>query len=277
MRQLMLRTVCEEAACPNISECWSKNHTAVLILGSTCTRACPFCNITTGKPNVVDLKEPDRVAEACVALALDHLVVTSVTRDDLEDGGATHFAQVIKTVRRCSPKTTIEVLTPDFRNKPNAARIIVEARPDIFNHNLETVPRLYPSVRPGARYFTSLRLLSQIKQCDPSLSTKSGLMVGLGETIGEIYQVMDDLRAANVDFLTVGQYLQPTEKHVPVTHFLTLEEFSALENIAWNKGFLMVSASPLTRSSYRAGESFHSYKRHKKTVNTLQCKTFNRS
>ncbi|MEE8272350.1 MAG: lipoyl synthase [Alphaproteobacteria bacterium] len=256
MRRLRLNTVCEEAACPNIGECWAKGHATVMILGSVCTRACAFCNIATGRPDRLDPHEPDHVADACAALRLSHIVVTSVDRDDLDDGGARHFANVIRAIRRRAPATTIEVLTPDFKDKPGAVEIVVEARPDVFNHNLETVPRLYPTIRPGARYFTSLNLLSRVKALDPTMFTKSGLMVGLGETAEEFYQVMDDMRAAEVDFLTVGQYLQPTPKHAAVDRFVPPDEFRAYERIARGKGFLMVSASPLTRSSYHAGDDF---------------------
>ena len=256
MRRLRLNTVCEEAACPNIGECWAKGHATVMILGSVCTRACAFCNIATGRPDRLDPHEPDHVADACAALGLSHIVVTSVDRDDLDDGGARHFANVIRAIRRRAPATTIEVLTPDFKDKPGAVEIVVEARPDVFNHNLETVPRLYPTIRPGARYFTSLNLLSRVKALDPTMFTKSGLMVGLGETAEEFYQVMDDLRAAEVDFLTAGQYLQPTPKHAAIDRFVPPDEFRAFERIARGKGFLMVSASPLTRSSYHAGDDF---------------------
>jgi lipoic acid synthetase len=256
MRKHRLNTVCEEAACPNIGECWSKGHATVMILGSVCTRACAFCNVATGRPDTLDPHEPDEVADACEALGLKHIVITSVDRDDLPDGGAGHFAAVIRAVRARSPATTIEVLTPDFMRKPGAAEIVVEARPDLFNHNLETVPRLYPSIRPGARYFTSLQLLYRVKELDPGMFTKSGLMAGLGESNAEIGQVMDDLRAADVDFLTIGQYLQPTVKHAAVARFVAPEEFATLERMARGKGFLMVSASPLTRSSYLAGEDF---------------------
>ncbi len=256
MRKLRLNTVCEEAACPNIGECWTHGHATVMILGSVCTRACAFCNVATGRPDQLDPHEPEHVAEACGALGLNHIVITSVDRDDLDDGGALHFANVIGAVRESSPDTTIEVLTPDFKDKAGAVEVVSEARPDVFNHNLETVPRLYPSIRPGARYFTSLALLSKAKQLDPSVFTKSGLMVGLGETAEEVYQVMDDLRAADVDFLTIGQYLQPTPKHAAVDRFVPPEEFETYERIARGKGFLMVSASPLTRSSYLAGDDF---------------------
>ena len=256
MRRLQLNTVCEEAACPNIGECWSKGHATVMILGAVCTRACAFCNVATGRPDKLDPHEPRHVAEACGALGLNHIVVTSVDRDDLDDGGAAHFAETIREIRQASPDTTIEILTPDFKGKSGAVEIVSDARPDVFNHNLETVPRLYPSIRPGARYFTSLALLSKAKENDPSVFTKSGLMVGLGETAEEVYQVMDDLRSANVDFLTIGQYLQPTPKHAAVDRFVPPDEFQAYEKVARGKGFLMVSASPLTRSSYLAGDDF---------------------
>jgi lipoic acid synthetase len=256
MRRLGLHTVCEEAACPNIGECWAKKHATVMILGSVCTRACAFCNVATGRPDRVDPHEPQHVAEAVGALGLSHLVVTSVDRDDLDDGGAAHFAAVIRAVRASAPQTTIEVLTPDFLRKPGAVEIVVEARPDVFNHNLETVPRLYPSIRPGARYFQSLRVLARVKEIDPRMFTKSGLMVGLGESEGEVHQVMDDLRAADVDFLTIGQYLQPTPKHARIDRFVTPQEFGDYRHMAYGKGFLMVSASPLTRSSHHAGDDF---------------------
>lgn len=256
MRRLGLNTVCEEAACPNIGECWAKKHATVMILGSVCTRACAFCNVATGRPDQLDPHEPAHVAEAVGALGLSHLVVTSVDRDDLDDGGAAHFAAVIRAVRQAAPQTTIEVLTPDFLRKPGAVEVVVEARPDVFNHNLETVPRLYPTIRPGARYFQSLRVLARVKEIDPSMFTKSGMMVGLGEAEGEVYQVMDDLRAADVDFLTVGQYLQPTPKHAALDRFVTPQEFADYTRMAYGKGFLMVSASPLTRSSHHAGDDF---------------------
>ena len=256
MRRLQLNTVCEEAACPNIGECWAKGHATVMILGAVCTRACAFCNVATGRPDQLDPHEPAHVAEACGALGLSHIVVTSVDRDDLDDGGAGHFAETIREIRRASPNTTIEILTPDFKGKLGAVEIVSDAKPDVFNHNLETVPRLYPSIRPGARYFTSLSLLARAKELDPSLFTKSGLMVGLGETAEEVYQVMDDLRSADVDFLTIGQYLQPTPKHAAVDRFVPPDEFQAYEKVARGKGFLMVSASPLTRSSYLAGDDF---------------------
>lgn len=260
MREKKLNTVCEEAACPNIGECWAKKHATVMILGSVCTRACRFCNIKTGRPDLLDPHEPERVAEAMAEMGLHHVVITSVDRDDLEDGGANHFAQTIQQIRKQSPGTTIEVLTPDFLRKEGALEIVVEARPDVFNHNLETVPRLYASVRPGARYFHSLHLLKRVKELDPSLFTKSGIMVGLGEDKNEVYQVMDDLRAASVDFMTIGQYLQPTPKHHPLDRFVTPDEFEDYAKMARGKGFLMVSASPLTRSSYHAGDDFKKLK-----------------
>jgi lipoic acid synthetase len=256
VRSLSLATVCEEASCPNIGECWSQKHATFMILGETCTRACAFCNVATGLPGPLDPEEPANVAKATAAMGLRHVVVTSVDRDDLADGGADHFVRTIAELRRLAPETTIEILTPDFLRKPGAALRVIDARPDVFNHNLETVPRLYHSVRPGARYYQSLRLLDSVKQRDPSQFTKSGLMVGLGEAKDEVLQVMDDLRVAGVDFLTIGQYLQPTKKHHKLERFWTPEEFKALETIAYAKGFLMVSASPLTRSSHHAGEDF---------------------
>ncbi|MCK6452990.1 MAG: lipoyl synthase [Alphaproteobacteria bacterium] len=256
MRQLNLHTVCEEAACPNIGECWKHGHATVMILGSVCTRACAFCNVATGRPDQLDPHEPEHVADAVAALKLSHLVVTSVDRDDLADGGAGQFVRVIQAVRARAPDTTIEVLTPDFLKKDGAIEAVARARPDVYNHNLETVPRLYAAIRPGARYFHSLRLLDQVKRIDKSLFTKSGIMVGLGETKEEVLQVMDDLRAADVDFLTIGQYLQPTPKHAAVDRFVTPEEFQTYARMAYAKGFLMVSASPLTRSSYHAGDDF---------------------
>ena len=256
MRELRLNTVCEEAACPNIGECWKQKHATVMILGRVCTRACSFCNVATGRPELVDPNEPARVGEAIAALGLAHVVVTSVDRDDLDDGGAQQFALTIAAIRAAAPATTIEVLTPDFLRKEGALETVVAARPDVFNHNLETVPRLYAEVRPGARYFHSMRLLDQVKRLDPALFTKSGIMVGLGEDRGEILQVMDDLRAADVDFLTIGQYLQPTPKHHPISRFVTPQEFAGYHNSAIGKGFLLVSASPLTRSSYHAGADF---------------------
>src|SRR6188474_2241122 len=245
-----LHTVCEEAGCPNIGECWDKKHATFMIMGDTCTRACAFCNVKTGLPGALDAGEPEHVAEATAKLGLAHIVVTSVDRDDLADGGADHFAQTIRAIRAHCPTTTIEVLTPDFLRKEGALEVVIEARPDVFNHNLETVPSKYVTVRPGARYFASLRLLQRAKELDPTIFTKSGIMVGLGEERNEILQVMDDLRAANVDFLTIGQYLQPTRKHAEVKRFVPPEEFRALERTALAKGFLMVSASPMTRSSY---------------------------
>ena len=256
MRRLDLRTVCEEAACPNIGECWSKKHATMMILGDVCTRACAFCNVATGLPDKLDPHEPAHVGEAVAALGLSHIVITSVDRDDLDDGGAAHFAETIREIRGQAPATTIEVLTPDFLRKPGAVETVVAARPDVYNHNLETVPRLYRPVRPGARYFASLQLLAKVKLLDPSLFTKSGLMVGLGETREEVFQVMDDMRVADVDFLTIGQYLQPTPKHHPVERFVLPEEFQELKRMAEGKGFLLVAASPLTRSSYHAGEDF---------------------
>jgi lipoic acid synthetase len=256
MRRLKLNTVCEEAACPNIGECWAKKHATVMILGSVCTRACAFCNVATGRPDQLDPHEPEHVAEAVGAMGLAHVVVTSVDRDDLDDGGAGHFARTIRAIRAAAPATTIEVLTPDFLRKPGAIETVVEAGPDVFNHNLETVPRLYPEVRPGARYFASLRLLDRVKELDPQMFTKSGIMVGLGEGREEVHQVMDDLRAADVDFLTIGQYLQPTVKHHAVADFVTPAEFETYRKVASGKGFLLVSASPLTRSSHHAGEDF---------------------
>jgi len=256
MRANKLVTVCEEAACPNIGECWSQRHATMMIMGDTCTRACSFCNVRTGMPEALDATEPARVADAVARLGLRHVVITSVDRDDLADGGAGHIAAVIRAIRIAAPDTTVEVLTPDFLRKPGAAEIVVEARPDVFNHNLETVPRLYPTIRPGARYYQSLRLLDQVKQLDPSIFTKSGLMVGLGETRAEILQVMDDLRVADIDFLTLGQYLQPTVKHAAVDRFVTPDEFAEYAGMARSKGFLMVSATPLTRSSYHADADF---------------------
>jgi lipoyl synthase len=256
MRENGLVTVCEEAACPNIGECWSQRHATMMIMGDTCTRACSFCNVRTGQPEALDRSEPARVADAVARLGLRHVVITSVDRDDLADGGAAHFAAVIGAVRDAAPATTIEVLTPDFLRKPGAIEIVADARPDVFNHNLETVPRLYPSIRPGARYFQSLRLLDEVKRRSPSIFTKSGLMVGLGESRMEIMQVMDDLRVADVDFLTIGQYLQPTVKHAAVAEFVTPEDFADYAAVARSKGFLLVSATPLTRSSYHADADF---------------------
>ena len=256
MRDNGLHTVCEEAGCPNIGECWEKRHATFMIMGDTCTRACTFCNVKTGLPVALDPDEPARVADATAKLGLAHIVVTSVDRDDLADGGAQHFADTVRAIRARCPQTTIEVLTPDFLRKDGALELVVAARPDVFNHNLETVPSLYLTVRPGARYFHSLRLLQHVKELDPAMFTKSGIMVGLGEERNEVLQVMDDLRSANVDFLTIGQYLQPTRKHHEVKRFVPPDEFKALERIAYSKGFLMVAASPLTRSSHHAGEDF---------------------
>ena len=256
MREKKLTTVCEEAACPNIGECWSQRHATMMIMGEICTRACSFCNVATGLPAPLDADEPRRVAEAVAQLKLRHVVITSVDRDDVADGGAAHFCSVIEAVRAAAPETTIEILTPDFLRKPGSVELVAAARPDVFNHNLESVPRLYPSIRPGARYYQSLRLLDRVKQVDPSIFTKSGLMVGLGETKAEIGQVMDDLRIADVDFLTIGQYLQPTVKHAAVDRFVTPEEFEELASMARAKGFLQVSATPLTRSSYHADADF---------------------
>ncbi|MEZ5888881.1 MAG: lipoyl synthase [Xanthobacteraceae bacterium] len=255
-----LHTVCEEAGCPNIGECWEKKHATFMIMGDVCTRACAFCNVKTGLPGPLDPAEPDRVAAASAKLGLVHVVVTSVDRDDLDDGGAGHFAAVIRAIRAQSPASTIEVLTPDFLRKPGAVATVVAARPDVFNHNLETVPSHYLTVRPGARYFHSIRLLQQVKEIDPQMFTKSGIMLGLGESRNEVLQVMDDLRSADVDFLTIGQYLQPTRKHHPVERFVPPEEFKAYETVAYAKGFLMVAASPLTRSSHHAGDDFQRLK-----------------
>jgi len=249
-------TVCEEAGCPNIGECWDKKHATFMIMGEICTRACAFCNVATGIPNALDMNEPDNVARAVRQMGLNHVVITSVDRDDLSDGGARHFADVIKSIRETSPDTTIEILTPDFLRKDGALEIVVAAKPDVFNHNLETVPSNYLTVRPGARYFHSIRLLQRVKELDPSMFTKSGIMVGLGEERNEVLQLMDDLRSADVDFLTIGQYLQPTRKHHPVRKFVTPEEFKSYETVAYTKGFLLVSASPLTRSSHHAGDDF---------------------
>lgn len=251
-----LVTVCEEAGCPNIGECWSKKHASFMILGDTCTRACAFCNVRTGMPGPVDESEPASIGEAVSRMGLQHVVITSVDRDDLDDGGAGHFADVIQAVRAASPATTIEVLTPDFLRKEGALEIVLAAKPDVFNHNLETVPSKYLNVRPGARYFHSIRLLQKAKELEPAVFTKSGIMVGLGEERNEVLQLMDDLRVADVDFLTIGQYLQPSKKHFPVNAFITPEEFKGYERIAYAKGFLKVSATPLTRSSHHAGEDF---------------------
>lgn len=255
-RQFKLTTVCEEAGCPNIGECWNKRHATFMVMGEVCTRACSFCNVATGRPDALDHMEPLRIGVAVEKLGLKHVVITSVDRDDLDDGGADHFVKTIGAIRFKSPGTTVEILTPDFKNKPGAVDAVATARPDVFNHNLETVPRLYLTIRPGARYFTSLQLLARVKEIDPTIFTKSGLMVGLGETRDEIAQVMDDLRAADVDFLTIGQYLQPTPKHAAVDRFWTPDEFDDLAALARAKGFLMVSSSPLTRSSHHAGEDF---------------------
>jgi lipoic acid synthetase len=256
VRENKLVTVCEEAGCPNIGECWEKKHATFMIMGDTCTRACAFCNVKTGLPDALDQAEPDSVATAVAKLGLEHVVITSVDRDDLPDGGAEHFAKVIRAIRATSPRTTIEVLTPDFLRKEGALEAVVQARPDVFNHNLETVPSKYLTVRPGARYFHSIRLLQRVKELDPSIFTKSGIMVGLGEERNEVLQLMDDLRSAEVDFLTIGQYLQPTRKHHPIIRFVPPDEFKSYETIALTKGFLLVSASPLTRSSHHAGEDF---------------------
>ena len=256
VRQHGLTTVCEEAGCPNLSECWSKRHATMMIMGDTCTRACAFCNVRTGRPGPLDPNEPKSVADAAAKLGLRHVVITSVDRDDLDDGGARHFAETIVSIRDVLPDATIEVLTPDFLRKAGALEIVIAARPDVFNHNLETVPGLYPTIRPGARYFHSLRLLQRAKELNPDTFTKSGIMVGLGERQEEILQVMDDLRSAEVDFLTVGQYLQPSPKHAPITRYVTPDEFETLRRLALAKGFLHVSSSPLTRSSHHADEDF---------------------
>ncbi len=257
IREHGLSTVCQEAGCPNVGECWSAGHATMMIMGEICTRGCTFCNVATGKPEALDAFEPGRVADAVKKLGLNHVVITSVDRDDVADGGAEHFAQTIRAIRHRAPETTIEVLTPDFlRSTPEALEVVVAARPDVFNHNLETVPGLYPQVRPGARYFHSLRILQKVKELDPSMFTKSGIMVGLGEERQGVMQVMDDMRAADIDFLTIGQYLQPTPKHHAVARFVTPEEFKAYEKAAYGKGFHMVSATPLTRSSYHAGDDF---------------------
>ncbi|QUS39958.1 lipoyl synthase [Tardiphaga alba] len=261
-----LVTVCEEAGCPNIGECWQKKHATFMIMGDTCTRACAFCNVKTGMPNALDANEPAHVAEAVRKLGLEHVVITSVDRDDLADGGADHFAQVIRAIRAACPTTTIEILTPDFLRKPGALEVVVAAKPDVFNHNLETVPSRYLTVRPGARYFHSLRLLQRVKELDPSIFTKSGIMVGLGEERPEVLQVMDDMRSAEIDFLTIGQYLQPTRKHHVVSRYVTPDEFKGYEKVAYTKGFLMVSASPLTRSSHHAGEDFAKLKAAREAI-----------
>jgi len=256
IHKLKLNTVCEEAACPNIGECWAKAHATVMIMGDTCTRACAFCNVKTGVPGALNPHEPENLAQAVAELGLKHVVVTSVDRDDLDDGGAQHFALCIAAMRARAPGTTIEVLTPDFLRKDNAIQVVVKAKPDVYNHNIETVPRLYKAIRPGARYFNSLHLLKTVKELDPSMFTKSGLMVGLGEEKDEVLQLMDDLRAADVDFITIGQYLQPTPAHAPVARYVTPDEFAYYARQAYAKGFLMVSSSPLTRSSYHAGADF---------------------
>jgi lipoic acid synthetase len=261
-----LHTVCEEAACPNIGECWAKRHATFMILGDICTRACRFCNVKTGQPLLLDPHEPERVAQAVKKMNLSHVVITSVDRDDLDDGGANHFASVIYEIRKLSPYTTIEVLTPDFLRKEGAIEIVVKARPDVFNHNLETVPRLYASVRPGARYFHSLKLLDTVKKLDPTIFTKSGIMVGLGEEKNEVYQVMDDLRTANVDFMTIGQYLQPTPKHHQVMDFITPEQFEEYASRGRAKGFLLIAATPLTRSSYHADSDFKQLQAARKSM-----------
>ena len=256
VRDRGLVTVCEEASCPNIGECWSKKHATFMVMGDTCTRACAFCNVATGKPEPLVADEPHKVAEAVALMELSHAVITSVDRDDLDDGGAGHIAATVRAIRAASPTTTIEVLTPDFLRKNGALETVVESKPDVFNHNLETVPHLYLKIRPGARYFHSMRLLQRVKELDPEMFTKSGIMVGLGETRDDVMQVMDDMRAADIDFITIGQYLQPTPKHAAIDRFVTPEEFSGLEKTAYAKGFLMVSSSPLTRSSHHAGEDF---------------------
>jgi lipoyl synthase len=256
VRENKLVTVCEEAGCPNIGECWSKKHATFMVMGDTCTRACAFCNVKTGLPEALDLGEPERVADAVFRMGLSHSVITSVDRDDLDDGGARHIADTVLAIRKLSPTTTIEVLTPDFLKKSGALEMVVEARPDVFNHNLETVPGLYLKIRPGARYFHSLRLLERVKELDPQMFTKSGIMVGLGETREQVMQVMDDMRSAGIDFITIGQYLQPTRKHAAIDRFVTPDEFKSYETLAYSKGFLMVSSSPLTRSSHHAGDDF---------------------
>ena len=258
---LNITTVCEEASCPNIGNCWSKKHATMMIMGDICTRACSFCNVATGKPNKLDLSEPIRVAKSVARLNLNHVVITSVDRDDLYDGGADHFVATITDIRKYSPNTSIEILTPDFLKKDGALEKVVNAKPDVFNHNLETVPRLYPSVRPGARYFHSLSLLAKVKEVNPNIFTKSGIMVGLGESQNEIYQVMDDMRSADIDFLTIGQYLQPTIKHHKVEKFVHPDEFEKYKKVALSKGFLLVSSSPFTRSSFHASEDFEKLKK----------------
>ncbi len=267
LKEKKLVTVCEEATCPNISECWQKKHATFMILGNICTRACAFCNIKTGKPGFIDTEEPQKIAEAVSELELEHVVVTSVDRDDLEDGGAKHFTRVINSVRRLNPSCTVEILTPDFHKKPSALDILSSDLPDVFNHNLETVPRLYLNIRPGSRYFVSLKLLADIKKINPNIFTKSGLMVGLGESKEEIYQVMNDLRSANVDFITIGQYLPPTPKHAKLDRFVTPKEFEEYKQMAIAKGFLMVASSPLTRSSYHASEDFKVMQKYRASKN----------
>jgi len=264
LKEKKVITVCEEAACPNIAECWQKKHATFMILGDTCTRACAFCNVKTGKPNFIDHGEAIRIAESVKQLELEHVVITSVDRDDLIDGGAMHFINVIDSIKNLNPKCSIEILTPDFKNKPQAIDILSRSLPDVFNHNLETVPRLYLNIRPGSRYFTSLNLLHDIKIKNPNIFTKSGLMVGLGETKEEIYQVMDDLRSAKVDFITVGQYLPPTSKHAKLERFVTPKEFEEYKQMAYAKGFLMVASSPLTRSSYHASDDFRVMQQNRK-------------
>ena len=256
VRSNNLVTVCEEAGCPNIGECWDKKHATFMIMGEICTRACSFCNVATGKPHALDRSEPESVGRAVAQMGLTHVVITSVDRDDLDDGGAEHFAETIRAIRHAAPGTTIEILTPDFLRKEGALEVVVAAKPDVFNHNLETVPSNYLTVRPGARYFHSVRLLQRVKELDPSIFTKSGIMVGLGEERNEVLQLMDDLRSADVDFITIGQYLQPSKKHHPVKAFVTPDEFRSYETVAYSKGFLVVAASPLTRSSHHAGEDF---------------------
>jgi len=265
-----LVTVCEEASCPNISECWQKKHATFMILGDICTRACSFCNVKTGKPVIIDKDEPEKIAKSAIELELKHIVITSVDRDDLDDGGAQHFVNVINAIRKYKSDSTIEILTPDFNKKSKAIQILSKSLPDVFNHNLETIPRLYPSIRPGSRYFVSLNLLNEIKKVNPMIFTKSGLMVGLGETRGEVLQVMDDLRSAKVDFLTIGQYLPPSTKHAKLEKFVTPVEFEDYKKIAYSKGFLMVSSSPLTRSSYHASEDFQIMKKNRiKKINNI--------
>ena len=266
VRSKNLTTVCEEAACPNIGECWEKKHATMMIMGDTCTRACAFCNVRTGMPAALDPDEPLNVADAVSEMGLAHVVITSVDRDDLTDGGAVHFAETVNAIRAKAPQATIEILTPDFLRKEGAAERVIDSKPDVFNHNLETVPRLYLSIRPGARYYHSMRLLERVKERDTSMFTKSGIMVGLGESREEVMQVMDDMRSAGVDFITIGQYLQPTKKHAAIDRFVTPDEFKAYETIARSKGFLMVSSSPLTRSSHHAGDDFAKLKKAREKV-----------